>query len=73
MALKYWLKNIKILMFKRHMTSKQLAEELGISRTYTSSMINGKAKITDERFQQIAEILGSTVHQIKHERIEIHD
>lgn len=60
-------------MFKRKMTTKLLAEKMGISRTYASSMINGNAKITDERFQQIAEILDSTVYQIKHERIEIHD
>jgi len=60
-------------MFKRQITSKQLAEEMGISRTYASSLINGKEKITDKRFQQIAEILDSTVDQIKHERIEIHD
>lgn len=73
MELKSWLKNIRVLMFKRKVTTKLLAEKMGISRTYVSSMINGNAKITDERFEQIAKILGSTVYQIKHERIEIHD
>ena len=52
---------IKTLAREKGVKIKYICSQLGLAETYLSNVKNGKDRMTQERLEQIAEILGTTV------------
>lgn len=52
-----WGEAVKIELIKRHMTIAQLADHLGMSRSYVSSVINGRVYY-EPAVRKISDFLG---------------
>lgn len=48
---------IKVEMVKNNMTTKELAEKLGVHATYVSSMLSGKRNLTLATLRKLKKIL----------------
>lgn len=52
-----WCKNAKIEMIKRDLKTTRLAEELGMNRSYVSSILNGRI-YSSPAVKKISDYLG---------------
>lgn len=55
-----FLEELKLLMNRKNVTQKYLAEKLGVTEGTVSRWLNGKRKITLDTFLDILEALGVT-------------
>lgn len=61
---------IKSLAQERGIKIKYLCAKLGLSETYLSNVKNGRDRMTDERLEIIADLLGTTVAYLNDETDE---
>lgn len=59
---------VKSTLIRKKMSISDLAEEIGMSRTHLSRMINGRAEATEEVIGKLAEILEVTQESIVNKR-----
>lgn len=55
---------IKNLARQKGVKIKYICAQLGLAETYLSNVKNGKDRMTQDRFEQIADILGTTVEYL---------
>ena len=56
--------NLDVMLAKRKMQSKELAEKLGISQTHMSNVEVGRAMLSLELLLQLKNILGCTIDEL---------
>ena len=55
---------LKVMLFERDITLRELAEQTGVPRTYISLSINGRFNLEPQQERKIAEALGVSLRDV---------